>query len=134
VAISILPVVLLIPAVATSDLEGRSTFLASRTMVWLGETTFAFYLVHNLVLRFGHRAFGLEPNAFHQLSGPQWGTLGGIAFLAGSFVVAVLLSWALYAWVERPAMNRWSRPAAARTARRENPAPSEPGELVSAGS
>ncbi|MEU6660805.1 acyltransferase [Streptomyces sp. NPDC046821] len=119
-AIQIVPVALLILALAASDLKGRKSFLNTPAMVYLGNLTFAFYLVHNLVLRFGHRAFGVEPNAYGQLGGPQWSGPVAVAFLAAAFVVSLLLSWVLFVLVERPAVARWSRPAAKRAPKTEH--------------
>jgi peptidoglycan/LPS O-acetylase OafA/YrhL len=116
-AIQIVPVALLILALATSDLKGRKSLLNTPAMVYLGNLTFAFYLVHNLVLRFGHRAFGLVPNAYGQLGGPQWSVPVAVAFLSAAFVASLFLSWVLFVLVERPAVSRWSRPAAERAAK-----------------
>ncbi|MES4905523.1 MULTISPECIES: acyltransferase [unclassified Streptomyces] len=111
---TVIPLALLIAAAAASDVKGRRTWLSSRPMVWLGEISFAFYLVHHMVLKYGHRAFGSQPNAFGQPSGPMWSTPVGILFLVGGLLVSVLVAWGLYALVERPAMRRWGRsPAAA---------------------
>ncbi|MER5423873.1 acyltransferase family protein [Streptosporangium roseum] len=110
-ACTVIPLALLIPAAAAADVQGRRTVLSTRVMVWLGEISFAFYLVHGLVLAYGHRAFGPPTNAFS--SGPAWSTPVGLGFLLACFTVAVLLSWALHVLVERPAMRRWAgRPAA----------------------
>ncbi|MFD7506318.1 acyltransferase family protein [Streptomyces sp. NPDC059850] len=110
VALTVIPLALLISAAAAADVRGQWTWLSMRPMVWLGEISFAFYLVHSLVLKFGHRAFGAQPNMFGQPSGPAWSTPGGIAFLVGCFGVSIVLAWALYTLVEQPAMRRWARP------------------------
>ncbi|MDN3262827.1 acyltransferase [Streptomyces sp. CSDS2] len=109
-ALTAIPLALLVSAAAAADVKGQWTLPGTRPMVWLGEISFAFYLVHTLVLKFGHRAFGSQPNIFGQPSGPAWSTPGGIAFLLGCFAVSVLLSWALHSLVEQPAMRRWARP------------------------
>ncbi|MFM9593807.1 acyltransferase family protein [Streptomyces scabiei] len=110
VAIMIVPLALLIPAAATADVKGSRTPLSSRPMVWLGEISFAFYCVHFLVLTYGHRAFGDDPNLFGKPSGPAWSTPGGLLFLLAAFAVSVLAAWALYTVVERPVMRHWGRP------------------------
>ncbi|PJN30534.1 acyltransferase [Streptomyces sp. CB02959] len=109
-AFTIIPLALLIPAAAAADVQGRRTLVNTRPMVWLGEISFAFYLVHYLILKFGHRAFGAQPNIFGQPSGPAWSTPVAIAFLLGCFALSIAAAWALYATVERPAMRRFSRP------------------------
>ncbi|MFF1266180.1 acyltransferase family protein [Streptomyces anulatus] len=110
VAITVIPLALLIPAAAASDARGRESLLSKRPMVWLGEISFAFYCVHYLILIYGHRLFGSDPNIFGKPSGPAWSTPGGLLFLAAALVVSVLAAWALYAIVERPVMRRWGRP------------------------
>lgn len=109
VAMTVIPLALLVPAAAVADVEGRRTLLRGRTARRLGEISFAFYLTHYLVMQYGHRSFGLSPDAFGQLAGPQWSTPVAIAFLVGCFAVALVTAWGLYALVERPAMRRWSR-------------------------
>jgi peptidoglycan/LPS O-acetylase OafA/YrhL len=103
-AATAIPLALLIPAAATADIAGRRTVLSSRVMVRLGEISFAFYLVHHLVIVYGHRAFGLSAYGY----GKAWSTLPAVGFLVGCFVVSLVLAWALYELVERPAMRRWS--------------------------
>ncbi|MEU5581769.1 acyltransferase [Streptomyces huasconensis] len=110
VALTVIPLALLIPAAAASDVKGRTSWLNSRPMVWLGDISFAFYCVHYLILIYGHRLFGSDPNIFGKPSGPAWNTPGGLLFLAAALVVSVLVAWALYALVERPVMRRWGRP------------------------
>ncbi|WP_106620142.1 acyltransferase family protein [Saccharothrix carnea] len=105
-AVFTIPIVLLIVAAAQSDVRERNTFLSGRTMVWLGEISFAFYLLHYIVLAFGRKLLG------DQLFSAPVGT----ALLVVMLGVSVLASWALYAWVERPITRRWSKPRTRRTA------------------
>jgi peptidoglycan/LPS O-acetylase OafA/YrhL len=107
-AVTVIPLGILIAAVASADVAGRRTVLSTRPMVWLGEISFAFYMVHKLVLQFGHLAFGRIPNGMGGVSGPAWSTPGGAAFLAGCFLVSLLLAWGLSVGVERPLVRRWS--------------------------
>ncbi|USX48340.1 acyltransferase [Lentzea sp. HUAS12] len=106
---TIIPLALLIPAAAVADVKGRRTFFARPGMVWLGEVSFAFYLVHRLVLTYGHWAFGTEINAFGGFGGKAWSTPVALAFLVAAFAVSLLLSWGLFAWVETPFMRRFGR-------------------------
>jgi peptidoglycan/LPS O-acetylase OafA/YrhL len=108
-AMMIIPIALLIPTVATADASNRKTIFSGRTTVFLGEISFAFYLVHMLVIRYSHFAFGGSVTD-NVLSGPQWSVPWAIAFTLGSFAVSVLLAWALYAFVERPMMRRFANP------------------------
>ncbi|SDD62211.1 acyltransferase family protein [Actinokineospora iranica] len=91
VAIALVPLALVIASAAAADARGAFSPFRSRGMVWLGEISFAFYLLHWLVLVHGHR-----------LLGTTWGLLGGAAVLALALAVTVLLSWALHVTVERP--------------------------------
>lgn len=97
--ITIVPVVLVIGAGATADIRNTSGWLRSRVMVWLGEISFAFYLVHLIVLMVVRKWLGADAS---------YATFGALLVLAGCLVLTVLLAWLLHAFVERPAMRRWS--------------------------
>ncbi|MFI2431529.1 acyltransferase family protein [Streptomyces sp. NPDC018693] len=99
-ATCIIPVVLLIAAAATADVENRFTPFRNRAMVWLGEISFAFYLLHFIVLAYGRELLG------DRMFSPVATTL----LLVASTAVTVVLSWALYALVERPITRRFSKP------------------------
>ncbi|MEU3529649.1 acyltransferase [Streptomyces sp. NPDC038707] len=106
-AATIVPIALLVPAAAVADIEGTATGLRGRFAVWLGEISYAFYLVHAIVLIWCRARLG----------NPQgWSTPVGLALLLAGLVASVLVAWALYALVERPAMRRWSKPRAERIA------------------
>lgn len=92
------PLALLVTAVAAADVAGRPTGLRGRAMTLLGEVSFAFYLVHYLVLLAVQEL----------LDGRRFATPAALAVIAASFVVAQLLGWLLYVGVERPVMRRWS--------------------------
>ncbi|MFI6303617.1 acyltransferase family protein [Amycolatopsis thailandensis] len=115
-AVTVVPLGLLIAAGAVADREGEQTFLAGRRMVWLGEVSFAFYMVHWLVLTFGVKWIG-----------DQWGTPAALGVTALLFGVTLLLSWLLYAGVERPVMRRFStRRRPKLVVYRQEPAPAKP--------
>ncbi|MFI2711400.1 acyltransferase family protein [Micromonospora sp. NPDC018662] len=89
---------LVIAAAADADVRGRRTPWRSRPMVWLGEVSFAFYLVHVLVMVTVLRLTG------------DWGTglpgwRGPLAVL-GFLVLTLALAAALHRWVEVPMMRR----------------------------
>jgi peptidoglycan/LPS O-acetylase OafA/YrhL len=71
---------------AQADLSDRPGILTSRAAVWAGEISFAFYLVHELVL----------------LNLPPVTTLTGVPLALACFVLSVLLAAALHVLVERP--------------------------------
>lgn len=105
-----LPVAILTTAVAAADLRGRTTWLGSRAMVVLGDTSYALFLIHLTLLYTVFEAIGTEVQPGYFVLG--WGTLAGLAFLVGILAVGVFLSWLLYTFVERPVMRRWARPKA----------------------
>ncbi|WP_328304525.1 acyltransferase (plasmid) [Streptomyces sp. NBC_00435] len=97
--VCIVPAALLIAAGAIADNEGRFTLFRNRAMVWLGEISFAFYLVHFTVLEYTRSLLGDR----------LFSTPAALGILAGELAAGVLLAWALFAWVERPLTRRWSR-------------------------
>jgi len=84
---------LLIVAGAVSDLDGKPSLVRHPLMVRLGELSFAFYMVHILVIRTGEYVWARHPQlgVFPAL---------GLTTLAGG--ISLALSWALHEWVERP--------------------------------
>ncbi|WP_319458430.1 acyltransferase [Micromonospora sp. RTP1Z1] len=97
---------LVITAAADADVRGRRTPWRSRPMIWLGEVSFAFYLVHVFVmvtvLRLtGHYGVGLPG---------WWGPLAVLGFL----LVNLVLAGALHRYVETPMMRRLGPPRRAR--------------------
>lgn len=89
---------LVITAAADADVRGRRTPWRSRPMLWLGEVSFAFYLVHVLVMVTVLRLTG------------NWGTglpgwRGPLAVL-GFLLLTLALAAVLHRWVEEPMMRR----------------------------
>lgn len=89
VAGTVVPLALLIPAAAVADLTGRWSPWRSRWMVWLGTVSFAFYMVHQIVIRVSEKF--LDVHAFPLLAA------------LGMFVVSMVAAWLLYRLVEVPA-------------------------------
>jgi peptidoglycan/LPS O-acetylase OafA/YrhL len=93
-AVFVVPAALLIAAAAIADNEGRFTLFRNRVMTWLGEISFAFYLM----LAYGRSLLG---SRLFSTAATVWLLLAGV-------VVAVGVSWALYSFVERPITRRFS--------------------------
>ncbi|MBX7552161.1 acyltransferase [Streptomyces sp. NPDC004232] len=107
---------LLIPAAANADLKGLPSMWRGPRMVRLGELSFAFYMVHLLVLRAGTHLLGIKPH---------FGALAGTAVTAIVFALSLGLSWLLYEMVELPARRlllRRRHPAKAPAPRETQPA------------
>ncbi|WP_369393229.1 acyltransferase family protein [Streptomyces sp. CG1] len=117
-AATIVPVALLIPAVAHLDIAGRRTWLRGRSLQWLGEVSFAFYLVHWPVLVYGRRLLGEQ----RKYSWPV-----GVVLIATCATLSLLIAGLLYTGVERPAMRRW-----ASSRRRPRPVAAVPADELSA--
>jgi peptidoglycan/LPS O-acetylase OafA/YrhL len=101
VACTIVGFALLIPAAAVADIHGLPSLWRHRRMVRLGELSFAFYMIHLLVLRAGTNLLGTKP---------QFGVLTGLGATAAAFSLSLGLAWILYEGVERPARRLLLRP------------------------
>lgn len=99
VAVMVVPIGLLIAAVATSDIAGRRTWLNSRVMAGFGDVSYAFYLWHLLIL-----------NAGMLVIGGGWSIPAGIAWTAALFAVTLLVSWLTVIGIERPLIRRFAAP------------------------
>ncbi|MFD4638777.1 acyltransferase family protein [Lentzea sp. NPDC058436] len=99
VAVTVVPLALLIASVAVSDVDGTRSPWRSRPMVWLGEVSFAFYLVHHFVIR--TVAEGLD----------ELGVTGIPAVVPAAlmFSVSLVLAWLLFRFVEKPAFRLLTR-------------------------
>ncbi|MFJ9753047.1 acyltransferase family protein [Streptomyces chartreusis] len=90
-----------------SHLHGTRSLWRRRWLIRLGEWSFAFYMIHILVMR-----------ATEQLTGPrpELETGPALALTTIVFTVSLSLAWALYRWVERPGrrwlLAIWRRPQA----------------------
>jgi peptidoglycan/LPS O-acetylase OafA/YrhL len=92
-ACTIVGFALLIPAAAVADTRGWPSLWRHPPLVRLGELSFAFYMIHLLVLRAGTNVF--DPS-------PHFGALRGLAATGAAFAVSLGLAWCLYEGVERP--------------------------------
>ena len=98
--ITIIPVGMIICAAATRDTRGASGWAGSPAMVWLGNVSFAFYLLQAPIIFYGRNRV---------LHSHTYGIAPAIALLAAMLVVNLLAAWALFSLVERPVMRRWAR-------------------------
>ncbi|QEV45514.1 acyltransferase [Streptomyces vinaceus] len=105
-AVCVIPAALLIAAGAIADDEGRFTPFRNRVMVWLGDISFAFYLVHYTVMVAVWKLLGSH----------AYSNAAAVGLMAVAMAVAILASWALYTLVERPITRRWSNPGKKRAA------------------
>jgi peptidoglycan/LPS O-acetylase OafA/YrhL len=79
----------LVAAFGAADASGRGSLFSAAWAVWLGEVSYAFYLVHQLVVRLFAKATGVGHAA-----------LPGIGLALAALIVAVAGSVVLYRWVE----------------------------------
>jgi peptidoglycan/LPS O-acetylase OafA/YrhL len=110
-AFGVIPMALLVGAMATGDLAGKRTFLHNRVMIYLGNASFAFYILHQIVIDMGQmlvsgaKTMGPPGSIVLHLSLP-------VAILTIAVLLAVTtgLSIALHKGVEMPAMRRFAVP------------------------
>ncbi|MFD9795246.1 acyltransferase family protein [Streptomyces sp. NPDC059070] len=115
-AATVVPIALVICAGAVADVEQRPSPLRHPYLVWLGEVSFALYLVHKPVIDYGARLLGIPHFS-------AMGLTGQVAVLAPMFTVAVLLAWLLHRAVELPAMRHWGRRGGPRAGRHRGACP-----------
>ncbi|WP_344640623.1 acyltransferase [Kitasatospora cystarginea] len=92
-ATGIIGCVLLIPAAARADVEGTASIWRNPRMVRLGEISFAFYLVHELVIFTAMKLFN---------GPPRLPTVQALALTIACFSVALVLATMLHDMVEKP--------------------------------
>jgi peptidoglycan/LPS O-acetylase OafA/YrhL len=68
--------------------------------MWLGDRSFAFYLVHGNVLIYSEKAIGQGP----------YPTPFAALYVLGVLVTSIVLAHLLHTRVENPMMKRWARP------------------------
>ncbi|MFE3947186.1 acyltransferase family protein [Streptomyces sp. NPDC059118] len=100
---------LVIAAGAAADVRAVRTPFSGRTMVWLGEISFALYLVHYLVIQYGP-IDGVHATG-EVMTGSLTTRLIDILLTVG---ISIALAAALYTLVERPVVRRLSRPTGRR--------------------
>ncbi|KOV74719.1 acyltransferase [Streptomyces sp. MC1] len=91
----------LVAAAATADEHGTRSPFRGRALVRLGELSFAFYMVHGLVVTYTFRWLVADTHLAPAV---------GAATLLGALLLALALAHALFTWVEAPLMARFGRP------------------------
>ena len=119
-AVTVVPLALLIAALTAGEARGERSLLGRPLMRRLGEISFAFYLVHAIVLTFLRAMVGFD----RQLS-----PLPGLLFAIVGLVLSIGVAALLYTYVERAAMRRWARPRR-RDSGEEDPVTGGPDEKV----
>ena len=89
--------VLLIAGAAMADIGGEASPWRHPILVWLGEVSFAFYMVHVFLIQTVLRELGRP--------GRGWG-VGSAVFVIPAFLgAALVLAWLLHRFVEMPMMR-----------------------------
>ncbi|MGW3493771.1 acyltransferase family protein [Streptomyces sp. NPDC001020] len=96
-AFTVIGLACLIPAAALNDLRGAPSLWRQPWLVRLGEWSFAFYMIHLLVMRAVEQMLGERP---------ELETAHALALATAVCTVSLGLSWALYRWIEQPG-RRW---------------------------
>jgi peptidoglycan/LPS O-acetylase OafA/YrhL len=99
-AVTVVPLALLIAALATADSRGAPTVLGRPAMRRLGEISFALYLVQEIVLVALRAAVGFDR---------RLPVLPGLAFVLVAALAALLVAAALHRGVEAPLVRAWGR-------------------------
>lgn len=102
--VTLVSVAALITAIAASDLKDRKGLLNTRWMVWLGEISFGFYMIHLLIMTLATQLLG----------GRLFDNGSATLIVALTFVLSIFGGWLLFNFVERPVMQRWGRTGKAR--------------------
>ncbi|CDG22375.1 Acyltransferase 3 (fragment) [Xenorhabdus poinarii G6] len=92
---TIISIAVIILILTKMDLSGEKNFLSSNVMILLGEISFAFYMVHYLVLVFIKKHFIHSSLDF----------ISSMVMLLISLMVSILLAWLIYVFVEKPVMK-----------------------------
>ncbi|WP_345623595.1 acyltransferase [Streptomyces ziwulingensis] len=89
----------LVVAAAEADRKGTTSHFRGKTLVRLGELSFAFYMVHELVLTYAHTWFVADDP-------PSQAARAGILLVA--LAVSLLLAHLLFTLAESPLVRRFS--------------------------
>lgn len=105
-----LPACLWLMALAHRDVLGRSTTLGRRTITQFAGPSYAFYLVHWLILTNLHALLsGHFAGMALMYEGPQLSTPAGVLFIAASFGLCWFFAQVIYRHFEVPLVRRYSQ-------------------------
>ncbi|WP_432536410.1 acyltransferase family protein [Kineococcus arenarius] len=97
--VSTAAVALLLPALAVADVKGSGGILRSRGAVFLGEVSFAFYMVHDILLTLARAQLGARTLSLG----------AGLLVSAVILLASVAFACLLFLLIERPSTTWWSR-------------------------
>ncbi|MEC3974267.1 acyltransferase family protein [Amycolatopsis sp. H20-H5] len=97
--VEILPAALLVAAAAATDVHHRRSLLRGRVWAKLGDMSYAFYLVHGLVVFGGGTLLR---------NGKLFSIPAAFGIIAVDLLVSLGLAWLLYTFVEKPIRARWA--------------------------
>nr|WP_284711730.1 acyltransferase [Streptomyces rhizosphaericus] len=102
--LTMLAIALLLSAAATADTRAQRTPFSGRIMVYLGEISFAIYMVHYLVILYG------PVDLIHATGVVTDSVPTRLLNIFLTIVITMVLSMGLYHLVEKPMVRRFSRP------------------------
>lgn len=105
-ALLIAPMAAVVATLAARDLHGIRGLNTHPRMVWLGNISYAFYLIQFPIMVLVTRFL---------IGGRQFGILGWTGFALLVLVLSTAAAAALYHWVDVPVMNRFAGRSAPRT-------------------
>nr|WP_296779031.1 acyltransferase [Rhodococcus sp. (in: high G+C Gram-positive bacteria)] len=98
-ALFIAPMTVLIATMAARDLAGIRGINSSRFMLWLGDISFAFYMIQFPVMVIVTRVF---------IGGNQFTLSGWLGWTLLSLALSIAAADAIFRWVDAPLMSRFS--------------------------
>lgn len=105
----LVPMTAVVATMAARDLRGIRGLNAHPRMIWLGNISFAFYLIQFPVMTLVTR---------YLIGGKEFGLLGWAGFALLCLLISTALGAILYQWVDVPIMRRFARARPAVAARR----------------
>lgn len=96
----VIPMMLVVATLAAKDIAGETGWSGSPRMIWLGNISFAFYLIQFPVMVIVTRLF---------IGGHQYYFWGWFGWALVAFVVSVIAAWLIYTYIDEPIMKRTAR-------------------------